>query len=64
VRPLAILYLAALVLATFAASVSGMCLLQSIEDDSRREAWAWAGFFVVSSVLATYYFFTLVEGRV
>ena len=63
-RSLAILYLAGLVLATFSASVSGTCLLQSIEDGSKKEAWGWAVFFVVSSLLAAYYFFALVEGRV
>ena len=63
-RPPAILYLGALVLATFAALVSGTCLIRSIEEGSKGEAWGWAVFFVVASLLAAYYFFTLVEGRV
>jgi hypothetical protein len=62
--PQAILYLAALVAATVAASICGTCLIWSIEEGSKGEAWGWPVLFVASYVVAAYYFFKLVEGRV
>ncbi|MBV9452648.1 MAG: hypothetical protein JOZ19_00785 [Rubrobacter sp.] len=62
--PLAMLYLVVLMLATVAASVCGTCLIRSIEGDSKGEACGWAVYFVVTSLLAAYCFFELVEGRV
>ena len=60
-----IFYLAGLVLATFSATLSGVNLISSVEKDfSKRDAWLWTAIFVVSSVVAAFYFFRLVEGGV
>jgi hypothetical protein len=58
----AILYLVALVATTVAASICGTCLIWSIEEGSKGEAWGWAVYFVAGSVVAAYYFYKLVEG--
>jgi hypothetical protein len=63
VSALSVFNLAALVLATFSASISGVCLIFSIEEDHRVAAWRWAALFVAASVVAAYYFYKLVEGK-
>ena len=58
-------YLAGLVLATFSATLSGANLITSVEEGlSKLEAWLWTAIFVVSTVVAAFYFFKLVEGEV
>jgi hypothetical protein len=49
-----------LVVMTGMAAISGAVLVNSIEDEDAGSAWAWAGAFVVTSLLTDWLFWWLV----